>query len=117
MTREWILRVLESLPVWCWPVFLWDVIRVRAWWHSLPLETETMLRLGVDRRGRIHVIDLIAKQDALPETGASRLLARALRGDESELAEPAEKLRWRTLTPLFPLITEIRTTPDFADSG
>lgn len=59
MTRDWIIAVLKSLPVWCWPVFLWDVARVKAWWASLPIGADTLLTVGVTRQGRVIVTNLI----------------------------------------------------------
>ncbi|WP_084418648.1 hypothetical protein [Henriciella litoralis] len=53
MTREWILQTLEELRVWCWPIFLWDLMRIRAWLNANPNETEEILMFEVLSNGRI----------------------------------------------------------------
>ena len=51
MTREWILSVLDLLPVWRWPLFLWDVVRVQLWADELALHVRGYVSLVVTRAG------------------------------------------------------------------
>ena len=56
MSRDWIITVLKGLPVWLWPIFLWDAARVGAWWQGLPIRADALLSVGVTKGGRIVVI-------------------------------------------------------------
>ena len=58
MTREWILSVLDLLPVWRWPLFLWDVVRVQLWADELALHVCGYVSLVVTRQGRIVVVEI-----------------------------------------------------------
>lgn len=57
MTRDWILSILEQLPVWCWPVFLWDVLCMQLRLAEMEGEVAGLFTLGVTPEGRIIVLD------------------------------------------------------------
>jgi hypothetical protein len=59
MTRERILLVLEDLPLWCWPIFFWDLARVHIWMRTLPEEVRGLFTLAVMRNGQIMVVDFL----------------------------------------------------------
>ncbi|MEQ8558511.1 MAG: hypothetical protein RIB03_09375 [Henriciella sp.] len=55
LTREWIIAVLKTLPVWAWPIFFWDVLGILAWCSTEPYPEGTLVTLGVTWWGRIQV--------------------------------------------------------------
>lgn len=123
MTREWILQVLNWLPVRLWPVFLWDLVRLRAWWHALPIKTDTLLTFGVTARGRIIVAGLY-EGGGPPETEWTRYAPRApWRAQCLDAAAAAFaalchlNVPRREASGLFPDPAWTVTGPDFLDSG
>ena len=67
MSRDWIITVLKGLPVWYWPIFLWDAARVGAWWQSLPIRADALLSVGVTPKGRIVVLNVF--EGDVPDPG------------------------------------------------
>ena len=57
MTRDWILSILEQLPVWCWPIFLWDVMWVTLSLEEMDGEVAGLFTFAVTRQGRIMVLN------------------------------------------------------------
>lgn len=57
MTRDWILSILEQLPVWCWPIFLWDVMWVTLSLAEMEGEVAGLFTFAVTRQGRIIVLN------------------------------------------------------------
>ena len=53
MTRDWILRVLNGLPVWLWPVFLWDCVVMRRVLDAMFEAGAVRITFGVTAGGRI----------------------------------------------------------------
>jgi hypothetical protein len=66
LTRDWILETLLRLPVWTWPVFLFEVWAVERYYRAYRAANPVgMLGVGVTLRGRI-VITLQASGEAEP---------------------------------------------------
>ena len=76
MTRAWILGVMRSLPVWVWPVFLWEVARFQVWAAGLKPRARTLITLQVTWSGRI-VLTGLYEGERPRETGWTSHVPRA----------------------------------------
>lgn len=81
MTRDWILRVLNGLPVWLWPVFLWDCVVMRRVLDAMFEAGAARITFGVTAGGRIVIArrfdfetpDEAGRACALPRASWERL--------------------------------------------
>ena len=76
MTPAWILGVMRSLPVWVWPVFLWEVARFQLWAAGLKPQARTLITLQVTWSGRI-VLTGLYEGERPRETGWTSHAPRA----------------------------------------
>ena len=53
ITRQWVLAILRHLPVYWWPVFLFELCALKQWLDTGPVEPGAMLVFGVTSQGRI----------------------------------------------------------------
>ena len=53
ITRQWVLAILGHLPVYWWPVFLFELCALKQWLATGPVEPGVMLVFGVTPQGRI----------------------------------------------------------------
>lgn len=60
--RDFILDMLAALPVWLWPLFLWEVYRVERYLRARCADGGGLVGLSVLKSGRI-VITLDARND------------------------------------------------------
>ena len=122
MTRDWILRVLEDLAIWYWPIFLWDCARVRRVLDGMFDDGAGMISFGVTPTGRIIIVDNFAQ--ARPDPGdwtAYAPHAPWLARSPEAIAERLAALDIRPLneTPATPWRDPCGTiaAPAFLDSG
>ncbi len=70
LSRDWILEMLALLPVWTWPVFLWEVWWVERYYRAYRSANPVgMLGVGVTRGGRIIITLQVAGEAERPADG------------------------------------------------
>ncbi len=122
MTRDWILRVLEDLALWYWPIFLWECARVRLVLDGMFAETGGMISFGVTPTGRIVIVSHVPEDrptadDWTRYAPREPWAALSLERQAARLAALADGLFQCTIaTPLSHRHQTI-PTPAFLDSG
>ncbi|WP_084419655.1 hypothetical protein [Henriciella litoralis] len=122
MTREWILHALEHLPIWCWPIFLWDVACIKAWWKANPAEFDEIIMFAVTPTGRIVITDYFQGDRPDPSdwtTHAPRAPWEKLALDMPCDAMDALDTVWlaAAFAMLAPMPTDVRLAPPILNSS